>query len=324
MKRRDFVTLLGTAFISPLAAHAQKKPPVIGFLSGGAAGPFAGYAAAFRQGLREAGIAEGTDVLIEYRWADGQLDRLPALAADLARQNVSVIFASGSRDALIAKKAAPTVPLVFTGGADPVAIGLVASINKPGGNVTGVTMLAHFSAAKRFELLIQLAPRIETVALLINPTNPSAAENLKDTQAAAKHYGLTIVPLNVSAAADIDGAFARAAEHGAKALVSTGDTLFGSHRKQLAALAMRYRLPTIYTLRDYVVDGSLMSYGASFADSFRQAGTYVARILRGEKPSELPVLLPTRFEFVINLKTAKTLGIAIPPALLALADEVIE
>ena len=326
MKRREFITLIGSALAWPVATNAQQseRMPVIGFLRNTSSDASAHLLAAFRQGLNESGYAEGRNVAIEYRWAKGHYDQLSAMAAELVRLGTAVIFAGGSGEALAAKAATTRIPIVFTGGSDPVAVGLVGSLNRPGGNLTGVIMISHVLGAKRLELVRQLRPDAAVVAMLVNPNNPSTETEVKNTQEAASAMGLKILVMTASNEPDLESALVTAVQKSAGALVVAGDAFFTSHRDRIVVLAAKHKLPTIYPLREYAVDGGLVSYGTSFADAFRQSGTYVGRILKGEKPSDLPVMLPTRFELVINLKTAKVLDLDVPAHLLALADEVIE
>jgi len=327
MRRRAFITLLGGAAAAwPLAARGQQPAmPVLGFLNGGTAVGYAPMVAAFRQGLNEAGYVEGRNVAIEYRWAEGHYDRLPALAADLVQQKVTVIAATSTPAALAAKAATSTVPIVFTTGGDPIKLGLVASLGRPGGNLTGVTTLNVEVGPKRLELARELFPGATTFALLVNPASPLAATVSKDLQAVADTLGVRLHVLHASTEADFEAAFATAAQLRAAALViSTADPLFNSHAAQLGALALRHSVPAIYQLREFATAGGLMSYTGSIRDSSRLAGVYTGRILKGEKPGELPVQQSTKVELIINLKTARALGLTIPLPLLARADEVIE
>ena len=299
--------------------------PVVGFLSAPSAAPYMQYVAAIHQGLKEAGYVEGQNVRFEYRWADGHYDRLPALAADLVRRRVDVIAATGGPAALAAKASSVTIPIVFRIAADPIASGLVASLSHPGGNVTGVTSLNLEVGPKRLEFLHELLPSATIMAALVNPTNPSNAEILsRDLQATARLLGLQLHPLHASSDADLDAVFATLTELRAGGVVVGTDAFFTSRTEKLAALTLRYRIPTIYQWREFVAAGGLMSYGGSSTDSYRLAGIYTGRILKGEKPADLPVQQATKLELFINNKTAKALGIDIPPTLLALADEVIE
>jgi putative ABC transport system substrate-binding protein len=326
LKRREFITFLGgVAAAWPLAARAQAGVPIIGFLGPGSSAGYAPYLAGFRQGLSETGYVEGRNVAIEYRWADNQDDRLPVLAEELVGRRVAVIATGGATAAVIAAKAATsTIPIVFAIGGDPVKFGLVASLNRPGGNVTGVSFLSNMLVAKQLELLAELIPAAATIGVLVNPNNPNAESDKKAIEAAAVSLGRQIDFVYAGNERDLDTAFASLVRRQAAGLLVFPDALFTSWREQLADLAGRRKLPAIYTNRVYAESGGLMSYGANQTDAFRQAGFYAGRILKGEKAADLPVLQPTKFEFVINTKTAKLLGLDIPDRLLALADEVIE
>ena len=324
--RREFVAALGTACLAwPRAARAQQSAmPVIGFLNGSSPAGYAPMVAAFRQGLKEAGYIEGQNVAIEYRWAEGHLDRLPALADDLIHRQVSVIAATSTPANLIAKKATSTIPIVFTAGDDPVQLGLVASLNRPGGNVTGVTQRSVEILPKRIELAHELVPTATAIALLANPTDPTSDFEVRDSQAAAHTLGLQLYVLGASTETELDDAFSAVHQMRAGVLVIANSVFFNGHIEQMAALANRYLLPAIYTYRHFVAAGGLISYGSELTDSYRLAGGYTGRILKGDKPADLPVQQSTKVELFLNLKTAKALGLSVPLSLLGRADEVIE
>jgi putative ABC transport system substrate-binding protein len=326
MRRREFITVLGgAAAVWPLAARAQQTTmPVVGSLQTGSSGASAHLEAAFQRGLEETGYVEGQNVGIVYRYADGQYDRLPALAAELVRRQVALIGAFAPPAAHAAKAATKTIPIVFTSGADPVKEGLVATLNRPGGNLTGVNILTTDLESKRLQLLGELVPASALIAVLINPKAVAGESQEKDLQAAAPRLGRPIFILNASSERDIDSAFPTLIERRAAALLVTGDSFFNSRREQLVALAARHAIPAIYEWREFALAGGLMTYGSSITDAYRLAGRYAGRILKAEKPSDLPIVQPTKFDLIINLKTAKALGLAVPPTLLALADEVIE
>jgi putative ABC transport system substrate-binding protein len=326
MRRRDFIWLAGgLAGAWPLRARAQQTIPVVGFLNGASPGPYAPYLAAFHRGLKESGFIEGRNVAIEYRWAEGHYDRFGELAADLVRRQVAVIAATGNPSGPIAAKmATTTIPIVFSIPDDPLQLGLVASLARPGGNVTGITALVDLLAAKRLELIRDLISTATLIGILINRTNASARAYVKEIQEAANVVGQQIEILDVGSEDEMDTAFATLARLHASALLVVSDNFFVSRREKLVQLAARYVIPTIYENRDFTMAGGLMSYGASLVDVYRQVGVYVGLILKGTKPADLPVLQPTKFELVINVKTARAFGLTIPPSLLARADEVIE
>jgi putative ABC transport system substrate-binding protein len=325
-KRREFITLVGGATVSwPLAARAQQPElPVIGFLNSGSPGAFAPVVSAFRHGLGEAGYVEHRNVGIEYRWAEGQVGRLPALANELVRARVAVICAGSPPAALAAKAATTTIPIVFTSGDDPIKLGLVASYNRPGGNVTGVALLIDVLGAKRLGLLREIVPAATLIAVLLNPTWPTFDTQLNDVQQAARALGQQIHVLRANTEREIDAAFDTAKEVRASAMMIGPSTFFTVRRDQIVGLAARDAVPTIYGQREFMAAGGLMSYGTDFPDAYRQAGVYSGKILGGARPAELPVVQSAKFELLINLKVAKTLGITFPPGILAIADEVIE
>jgi putative tryptophan/tyrosine transport system substrate-binding protein len=327
MQRREFITLLGGAAAAwPLVARAQQTTaPVIGYLSGWAAEASQKLTQAFRQGLNEAGFVEGRNVTIEYRFAEGgQSDQLSMMAADLIGRSVTVLFASPIAAALAAKAVTATTPIVFAIGSDPIEMGLVESMGRPGRNATGATFLSVELGAKRLELLHELVPKIASVGLLVNPNNPTSTMQTKDMQVATTALGLRLDIMSARSQSDFDSVFATLVRQRTDALVVSPDPVFLSHRDQLVALAMRHSMPTIYFSREFAVAGGLISYATSFADSFREAAAYVGRILKGEKVADLPVLQPTKFELVINLKTAKVLGLEVPLFMQQRADEIIE
>jgi ABC-type uncharacterized transport system substrate-binding protein len=324
MRRREFIATFGGAAVSwPLAARAQQPMPVVGFLRSTSAADSTHLVIAFREGLKEAGIVEGQNVATEYRYADNQIDRLPALVADLIRRPVAVIVGNLA-PALAAKATTTTVPIVFVTGGDPVQDGLVANLNRPGGNVTGVSFFSSVVGTKRLELLRQLVPRATTIAVLVNPENPNTEADRRDVQAAALAIGQDLIVLDARSVRDIETAFATFVQRGAGALLAGGGAFLNSNRERIVALAARHALPTSYAQRETVVAGGLMSYGASITDAYRQVGIYAGRILKGEKPADLPVMRSSKFEFVINLKTAKALGLTVPLIMQMTADEVIE
>jgi putative tryptophan/tyrosine transport system substrate-binding protein len=327
MRRREFITVLGGAAAWALTARAQQpgKLSVIGFLESKSARDSRQTVAAFHRGLSEAAFIEGQNVAIEYRWANNQHDRLPTLAADLVQRKVAVIVAPDTASALAAKAATTTIPIVFDTSLDPVAVGLVASLNRPGANVTGITSLNTEVASKRLELLHEVVPKASTIGLLVNQANPRLADiNIAEMQAASRTLGLQILVLTASNNDAIDEVFAALAQRGVGALVVTPDAFFNSRSQQLAALVLRYALPAISAHREFTMAGGLFSYGTSLADIYRQLGVYAAKILKGESPAELPVSQSTKVELIINLRTAKLLGLSFPLAVLGRADEVIE
>ena len=326
MRRREFViSLIVASFACLVSAGAQQKAmPVIGFLSGGSPGPFASFVAAFQDGLSETGYIEGQNVAIEYRWAEGRYDRLSALATDLVGRKVDVILAAGDEPALVAKSATSAIPIVFLIGSDPVGAGLVASFARPGGNLTGISAMFAELVPKRFELLSELVPEVRAIALLVNPNNFQTEGVIREMQDAARARGVLLRILKASSEDEIDAAFATLAHPSTDALIIGPDPFFGARREQLVGLAARRAVPTIYFGREFAASGGLITYGTTVPDVYRQGGTYVGRILAGAKPADLPVQQPTKFELVINLKTARALGLKIPQTLLLLADEVIE
>jgi len=326
VKRREFMTLLGGAAAWPLAARAQQGMlPVVGFLGAPSAAPYAPYVAAVHQGLKEVGYSEHQNVAMEYRWADGQYDRLPAMAADLVNRRVAVLVPIGGAPATMAAKAATsTIPIVFNLGADPIQLGLVANLNRPGGNITGIAIMTMELQSKRLELLHELAPASTSIAILLNPANAQAESQESEAQAAAPLLDRPLLVLKAGTEREIKSAFAALARERTGALLVGGDTFFLSQATLFTVLTARYSIPTIYTSKSYVDAGGLMSYGSSLLDAYRQTGVYAGRVLKGEKPADLPIVQPTKFELVINLKTARALDIALPPTLVARADEVIE
>ncbi len=323
MKRREFIAALGGAAALPLAARAQQAMPVVGFLRTTSAANSAHLVKAFRVGLNEAGFVEGQNVAVEYRWADDRLDRLPGMVADLVQRQVAVIVVN-TLAAQVAVKATKTVPLVFASGSDPIRLGLVASLNRPGGNVTGVVFTVSDLMAKRLGLLRDLAPKAAVVAVLLDSNYPEIEIAAKDAEAAGRSIGQQVLIVKAASEREFDAAFATMVQAGAGALLVGGGPIFNNRRRELVALAARHALPASYVNREYADDGGLMSYGASQTDGYRRAGIYAGRVLKGMKPADLPVELATKFELVLNLRTAKALGLTVPSSMQLLADEVIE
>jgi putative tryptophan/tyrosine transport system substrate-binding protein len=326
LRRREFITLLGgAAVVRPLAARAQQPArPVIGFLSALSEAQTLHLLAAFRRGLREAGFAEASNIAIEFRWADGRFDRLPAMAVELVRRPVDLLLAQSPPAALAAKAATATIPIVFVVGFDPVASGLVASLNQPGGNATGLTLMSLPIGEKRLEILREVAPKSSVIAMLVNPLTPDAVPEIRSVQAAAQSLGLQLRMFNASTPTEVNAAFAAMVEQRPGALLVGTDPFFVDRRKEIVALAAQAGIPAIYPFREFAEAGGLVSYGTNIANSYRQAGIYVGRVLKGAKPADLPVMQPTTFELVINARTARTLGIEIPVTLHVRSDEVIE
>ena len=324
MKRREFLLIAVGAASGPLAAHAQQPMPVVGFLNGGSADGYAPMVAAMRQGLKEAGYVDGQNLTIEFGWADGKYDRLKALASDMVRRQVDVIAATSTPAALATKAITSTIPIVFTTGADPVELGLVGSLNRPGGNVTGVSFLVNELTSKQFEMLHLLSAKDSLFGFLVNPDVAYAKSQTRDAENAARALGHQLLVLAAKTESEIDAAFNTLAQRKAGGLVTISEPFLNSRRDQLVGLAARHSLPTLYPVRDYVVAGGLVSYGTSIVGAYREVGIYTGRILKGEKPADLPVVRPTKLELVINLRTAKALGINVPATGLALADEVID
>jgi putative tryptophan/tyrosine transport system substrate-binding protein len=328
MRRREFIAFAGsTAAAWPFTARAQQPPrmPLIGYLNGASAAQFPHLLAGFHKGLSETGYSEGRNVVFEYRYADGQYDRLPALAADLVSRRVSVIVATAGTPTIRAAKAATsTIPIVFVIGGDPVTFGIVASLNRPGGNITGMTLAGSETVAKRLGVLLELVPAAAVIAVLANPKNPISEPQLTELRAAVRKLDRQLLVLNASIESDFAEVSTAIEQHNIDALFVAADPFFDDRRAQIVSLAARHRIPACYTRRDFVVDGGLLSYGPDAPDAFRQAGIYAGRILKGEKPADLPVMEPIKFEMVINLKTARALGLNVPATLLARADEVIE
>jgi putative tryptophan/tyrosine transport system substrate-binding protein len=327
VRRREFITLLGGAAVAwPIAARAQQPAmPVIGFLSSRSPSESNDLVAAFRRGLRDAGFIEGQNLLIAFRWAEGRYDRLSALTAELVDLRVAVLFTAGGPPAALAAKAATqTIPVVFSAVSDAVRVGLVASLNRPGGNLTGMSLFTYDVAAKGTQFLKELLPTATAIAYLVNSSNPTAELYVKEAASTASALGISVHVLSATTEHELDGAFASTTKLGVKGVVVPAEPFFDSRRDIIVALAARYAVPTVYSFREYAVAGGLMAYGASLPDAYRQGGIYVGRVLKGEKPGDLPVMQPTKFDLVINLKTARALGLTMPDRLLALADEVID
>jgi putative ABC transport system substrate-binding protein len=325
MRRREFITLLGGATAWPLAARAQQRAmPVIGFLAGASAGSSQATLGGFRQGLRQAGYVEGQNLHIAFRWAEGRLERFPELATELTSLSPAVIVAFGAPAAMAAISVTKTIPVVFTSSSDPVNLGLVASLNRPGGNVTGITIFGTAAVTKRVQLMHELMPKAATIVYLMNPDNPNAETEMRAAQTAAHSLGEQMPVLSANNERELGTAFAMMEQQRANALVVASDTFFAWRREQIVSLAARHQISAIYQIREFAQAGGLMTYGNNLTDAYRQVGIYVGRILKGEKPGDLPVQQATKFELVINLQTAKTLGLTIPPGVLAVADGVIE
>jgi putative ABC transport system substrate-binding protein len=325
MRRRNFLGGLSLAAVTPLVGHAQQAVPVVGFLNAASLGPIARSVEAYRTGLKESGYVDGYNLAIEYRWADGQYDKLPALAADLVTRKVALISTFGGEgSALAAKAATQSIPIVFNVSIDPVKLGLVENFNRPGGNVTGVMSLTSTLEGKRFGLLREIVPKADVIAILVNPTRLAADSQVAEAQEAAQASSVRVVRVNAASAGEFDRAFAIMMEQRVGGLLVAADPFFFSQHQRLVALAARYKIPAIYEWRDYPLAGGLMSYGTVLAEAYRQNGVYAGRILKGERPAELPIIRSSKFEFVLNLKTAKTLGLELPLQYVARADEIIE